>query len=284
MYNKNRWVLILLVLCFTSVSFTPLTAQELILSKVYMKDGNVFIGEITRYDSSTITIKTEYGTFNLDDSKVKYITVSESEFKGSYREPCIILKDGKVIPGKISNYISALKRVKVSSNYGDIIIDRFKDIALIVLEPTVTVDLQLSSSEIVTFVDPTLEQAVRSALRIPKGQPITRSDMARLGSLDAHKRSIQNLSGLEYAINLQWLDLYSNQISDISPLANLTNLQVLYLDSNQISDISPLVSNLGLGQGDVVWLESNLLDLTPGSDDMQNIQILQNRGVIVYYR
>jgi hypothetical protein len=25
------------------------------------------------------------------------------------------------------------------------------------------------------------------------------------------------------------------------------------------------------------------LDLTPGSDDMQNIQILQNRGVTVYY-
>jgi hypothetical protein len=114
---------------------TPLTAQELILSKVYMKDGNVFIGEITRYESGIITIKTEYGTFNLDDSKVKYITVSESELKESYKEPCIVLKDGKVIPGKVSSYISVLKRVKVSSNYGDIMIDRFKDIALIILEP-----------------------------------------------------------------------------------------------------------------------------------------------------
>ena len=135
MYSKNRWVLTLLVLCFAFVSFTPLTAQELILSKVYMKDGNVFIGEITRYESGIITIKTEYGTFNLDDSKVKYITVSESELKESYKEPCIVLKDGKVIPGKISSYISVLKRVKVTSNYGDIIIDRFKDIALIILEP-----------------------------------------------------------------------------------------------------------------------------------------------------
>jgi hypothetical protein len=135
MYSKNRWVLTLLVLCFAFVSFTPLTAQELILSKVYMKDGNVFIGEITRYESGIITIKTEYGTFNLDDSKVKYITVSESELKESYKEPCIVLKDGKVIPGKVSSYISVLKRVKVRSNYGDIMIDRFKDIALIVLEP-----------------------------------------------------------------------------------------------------------------------------------------------------
>jgi len=135
MYSKNRLILALLVLCFAFIILTPLTAQELILSKIYMKDGNVFVGEITRYESGIITIKTEYGTFNLDDSKVKYITVSESELKESYKEPCIVLKDGKVIPGKVSSYISVLKRVKVSSNYGDIMIDRFKDIALIILEP-----------------------------------------------------------------------------------------------------------------------------------------------------
>jgi Leucine-rich repeat (LRR) protein len=297
---------------------TPLTAQELILSKVYMKDGNVFIGEITRYESGIITVKTEYGTFNLDESKVKYITVSESELKESYKEPCIVLKDGKVIPGKISSYISVLKRVKVSSNYGDIIIDRFKDIALIVLGSTI---------EIVTFADPNLEQAVRNTLGIPAGQPITRADMTRLTSLDASGMNIQNLSGLEYAINLQTLWLFDNQISNISPLANLTNLQELwlgenqisnisplanltnlqelglehnlisdisllanltylqelYLYNNQISNISPIVSNTGLGQGDEVYLQNNLLDLSPGSDDMQNIQILQNRGVAVAY-
>jgi len=94
MYSKKRLILALLVLSFAFVSFTPLTAQELILSKVYMKDGNIFIGEITRYESGIITIKTEYGTLNIDESKVKYIIVSESEFK----EPFIVLKDGKVIP------------------------------------------------------------------------------------------------------------------------------------------------------------------------------------------
>jgi len=280
MRNIKKSILVLLVASFVFAMLTSLTAQELILSKVYMKDGNVFIGEITRYESGIITIKTEYGTFNLDDSKVKYITVSESELKESYKEPCIVLKDGKVIPGKVSSYISVLKRVKVSSNYGDIIIDRFKDIALIVLEPTVTVDLSLS---LVTFVDPNLEQAVRNTLGIPTGQPITRADMTRLTSLDASRRDIQNLSGLEYAINLQKLFLFWNHISDISPLANLTNLQGLYLSGNRISDISPLVSNTGLGPGDTVQLEKNPLDLTPGSDDMQNIQILQNRGVTVVY-
>jgi Leucine-rich repeat (LRR) protein len=162
-----------------------------------------------------------------------------------------------------------------------------------------------AQSDVIKFVDPNLEQAVRDALEIPAGQPITKADMARLTDLDASNRGIQNLSGLEYAINLQGLDLSFNQISDISPLANLTNLQFLHLlsnqisnisplanltnlqylllDSNQISDISPLISNTGLGQGDEVYLQNNPLDLTPGSDDMQNIQILQSRGVIVYY-
>jgi len=297
--------------------------------------------------------------------------------------------------------------------------------------------ISVTISAPVTFADFYLEQAVRNTLGIPGGQPITRADMTRLTSLDAGTRSIRNLSGLEYAINLQeldlrwnqisdisplanltklqilylntnqisdisplanltnlqvlalndnqisnisplakltnlqWLNFYNNRISDISPLANLTNLQELYLDHNQISDISPLanltnlqvlylsenqisdisplakltnlqwlnfynnrisdisplanltnlqdlyldhnrisdisplanltnlqwlyldhnqisdisplVSNTGLGQGDWVSLENNLLDLTPGSDDMQNIQILQNRGVGVTY-
>ena len=135
MRNIKKSILVLLVASFVFMILTSLGAQELILSKVYMKDGNAFVGEITRYESGIITVKTEDGTFNLDESKVKYITISGIELKESYKGPCIVLKDGKVIPGKISSYISVLKRVKVSSNYGDIMIDRFKDIALIILEP-----------------------------------------------------------------------------------------------------------------------------------------------------
>ena len=177
----------------------------------------------------------------------------------------------------------------------------------IVAGQTITVDFQLqsSTSEIVIFADSNLEQAVRDTLGIPAGQPITKEKMKELKILNANWNSIFNLSGLEYAINLQELNLWANeikdisplsnlsnlwllwlsnnQISDISPLANLTNLQMLDLEDNQISDISPLVANPGLGQGDVVYLQNNLLDLTPGSDDMKNIQILQNRGVTVYY-
>jgi len=246
---------------------------------------------------------------------------------------------------------------------------------------------------VVKFTDPNLEKAVRDALKIPAGQPITKEKMKELKSLDASKRSISNLTGLEYAVKLQWLNLANNYISDISPLsklinlkmldivinnvidisplsnltdlrelylggnnisdinplskltnlqllylehnpisdisplsnlinlrvlflvdnkikdisplsnlinlqylrldnnqiidisplANLTNLKELRLSNNQISDIRPLVNNTGLGEGDEVYLENNLLDLSIGSDDMKNIKILQSRGVKVCY-
>jgi len=80
------------------------------------------------------------------------------------------------------------------------------------------------------------------------------------------------------------LYLERNQISDISPLASLTNLDTLWLSDNQISDISPLVENSGLGTGDEIWLEDNNLDLSEGSEDMDNIRALEDRGVVVRYK
>jgi len=43
------------------------------------------------------------------------------------------------------------------------------------------------------------------------------------------------------------------------------------------------VENSGLGKGDEVWLGNNNLDLGEGSEDMENIKTLEDRGVIVHY-
>ena len=95
--------------------------------------------------------------------------------------------------------------------------------------------------------------------------------------------NISNLTPLIYLDKLTDLDLYNNNISDISALAGLTGLYHLNLEGNNISDLTPLVENSGLGNGDEVWLINNNLDLTEGSEDMQNIKILQDRGVEVIY-
>ena len=63
----------------------------------------------------------------------------------------------------------------------------------------------------------------------------------------------------------------------------LVNLRSIWLISNQIESIDPLLENSGLGAGDYLDIRNNLLDLSPGSQDMQAIQVLIDRGVTVFY-
>jgi Leucine-rich repeat (LRR) protein len=100
-------------------------------------------------------------------------------------------------------------------------------------------------------------------------------------ALDWNK--ISNISALSGLTNLRELGLVSNEIVDISALSELTNLDRLYLQYNQIHDIQALVNNSGLVLGDLVYIRKNYLDLTPGSPNMLNIQILQRRGCDVDY-
>ncbi|MCL0041613.1 leucine-rich repeat domain-containing protein, partial [Peptococcaceae bacterium] len=123
-------------------------------------------------------------------------------------------------------------------------------------------------SEMVTFNDLNLEKAVRDALNKPEGD-ITVADMLTLTELDASRREIGDLTGIEYATNLTYLDLGWNQVSDINALSNLVNLTELYLYDNQISDISALSSLVNLiglylygNQIRDISVLSNLTDLT----------------------
>ncbi|HQD76934.1 MAG TPA: leucine-rich repeat domain-containing protein [Bacillota bacterium] len=101
--------------------------------------------------------------------------------------------------------------------------------------------------------------------------------------LDLSYNEISDISALDDLTVLQILHLEHNEVSDISALAGLSELYYLDLSDNQISDISALVANNGLGDGDRIYLDNNLLDTNPGSKDMVDIQTLQARGVYVSY-
>jgi Leucine-rich repeat (LRR) protein len=135
----------------------------------------------------------------------------------------------------------------------------------------------------VILADENLAAVVRETLGMPSGEALTAADLARLRSLNASEKGISDLTGMEYCTNLSFIYLWSNQISDISPLASLAYLKHLYIYGNQISDLSPLVENSGLGEGDVVMLQNNNLDLSEGSEDLMHIQQLEARGVEVEY-
>ena len=165
----------------------------------------------------------------------------------------------------------------------------------------------------VEFKNRGLELAIREEIGEAIGA-VYPSDLEKVKDLDATFEEIKDLSVLKYCKNLKYADLRYNNISNLSPLSELTNLEVLWLKDNNISDISPLsslfhlrrlwlqVNNIstiqplvenfkvkengnenGLGKGDTVKLQQNSLDLSEGSENLQDIQTLLDRGVEVKF-
>ena len=91
--------------------------------------------------------------------------------------------------------------------------------------------------EPVYFVDQNLKASVEADLQILDPTP---SDMLQLTGFSSRHSNIRDLTGLEYATNLESLSLSFNEIESISPLADLSNLESVTLNDNQIRSISPL--------------------------------------------
>ena len=149
------------------------------------------------------------------------------------------------------------------------------------------------------LTDINLESAIRNAINKPTGD-ILESDLEGLSVLDAAKRGIKNIEGLQYCsnltnLNLSWndisdisplsalvkladIDLSGNKITDITALSGLTELINLSLSWNQVVDISPLVDNISIDNGDYINLIDNPLNTTSCAE---YIPQLEDRGVQV---
>jgi glucan-binding YG repeat protein/Leucine-rich repeat (LRR) protein len=154
----------------------------------------------------------------------------------------------------------------------------------------------LPTGETVKIEDANLEAAIRNELGLYKRE-LRESDLASLRELYLNNKRIKSLSGLEYAINLEFLSIYGNQIQDLSPLKSIKSLRYLDAGFNRIIDINPLsnlinldyltlwrnqVTNIsalsGLTNLKYLDLESNILtDLTPLSQ-FTNLSILYLAG------
>ena len=168
----------------------------------------------------------------------------------------VIVNGNPLNPVSINTHIPALKRREV------------------------TVDFDKHFDKPVDIPDSNLRTAIEKALRKASGVTITTEDMKSLYELEAPNASITDLTGLEHATSLTWLILHNNSISDISPLKGLTNLVRLDLNNNSISDLSPLVANTGLGPGNAVLVNGNLLN---NAAINPHILALQRRGVTVHF-
>ena len=131
--------------------------------------------------------------------------------------------------------------------------------------------------------DPILRKAVRQQLEIDTDTPLTKADMLELVALDTAKlqiaKKINDLTGLEYAVNLEFLILPQNHIQDIHPLADLTKLTFLDLGGNAISDISPLAELVRL---EVLRLWRNqIVDVSPLAELVNLNELWLNSNQIV---
>ena len=138
-------------------------------------------------------------------------------------------------------------------------------------------DVQLVNNNLDIVPDENLAATIRQTLGLAAAAEITTDDLLRLTTLDAPKRRIDDLTGLEHATNLVELNLTGNDISDLRPLTGLTTLIRLFLRENDIKDISPL---LGLTDLTDVLLDVNdISDISPlaGLTNLTHLFLNRNR-------
>ena len=112
--------------------------------------------------------------------------------------------------------------------------------------------------------DANLRAAVRKKLNLPENTSLTTLHLKRLYDLVILESDIENLQGLEHAVNLHFLHLSNSRITNLTSLKRLFSLKTLKLYSNNISDLTPLA---GLTSLQELGLEgNNILDITPLSN------------------
>ena len=149
----------------------------------------------------------------------------------------------------------SMKRDAWTSSFRDIVFSLNFPTAIVV-PPIVT-----PSDSVVRIPDSNLRAVIAQALGKSPNSPITVEEMERLGNLEAWSRGIQDLTGLQFAINLISLNLNENQISDLSPIAGLINLRSFHFAGNAVSDLSPLTGLINLIS--LHMSRNNVTDLSP---------------------
>ena len=100
-----------------------------------------------------------------------------------------------------------------------------------------------AETDAISFVDPVVEEAVRSALQLNKDTPLTAEDLIQLTSFKCFASDIVTLSDLALCTNLQSFSLISDfeNTYDFSPLSNLNELKS-FAFYGVATNLSPIMS------------------------------------------
>lgn len=109
--------------------------------------------------------------------------------------------------------------------------------------------------------DPELEEVIRQALNKPEGD-LSADDMKGLRelSVDNNENPVEELDGLEHAINLEYIELYEVQIKSLDPIANLNKMEYFSFAYSQVEE-EPTKFNMP-NLRDAVFMETNIRDFS----------------------
>ena len=137
----------------------------------------------------------------------------------------------------------SVQRDTWTSSFRDII--SALDYPDLVGEPPVVTQPDVLPGRLVDIPDPNLRVLLEETLET---QTIRPDVIATLTTLKASDRNISDLTGLEFAVNLEELWISDNPVFDLSPLAGCTNLIRLFLWNTPTTDLSPLANLTKLEQ------------------------------------
>ena len=164
----------------------------------------------------------------------------------------------------------SMKRDAWTSSFRDILFAL--DFPKLVDKPPVVPEPDRLPGAFVHIPDTNLRAAIAESLGKSTNAPITTEELERLKELDAPDRGIHDLTGLQFATNLEWLHLGENQISNLSPIAGLINLKVLRFSRNNVSDLSPIAGLINLRY--LAFHTNNVSDLSPIAR-LINVEVLR---------
>lgn len=100
---------------------------------------------------------------------------------------------------------------------------------------------------------------------------ITKDFLKTLTEIDLSDSRIDDLTGIQYAINLSSINLNKNEITDANLLSKLTRLNNLELSENRIEDISFLTNLKRLKS---IGLDSNNISNVPNLDKLRYLNLI----------
>lgn len=138
---------------------------------------------------------------------------------------------------------------------------------------------------VVVFADPLFERLVHEQAGFPYG-PITAAQAAQVERLDFNldwqenipeDTRIQDITGIEYFINLKILSLNFHAVGDIGMVSKLTRLEELDIGANGLSDLSVLAGLTQLRR--LVAFGNGIEDISPlaGLTKLETLQLEHNR-------